>query len=304
MKEAEKISWRHHYLPQFFIKGFFTPSNSFWVYDKQTDKIIEQEKFPKSWFFEEERNNITVNGHKTDIIETKAYQFLDNALAKQFKIIQEAPVNETENVICITHIAIMLASTVYRIPATEDIAQELLLSDLSRKLPEKIEESVKSILSFPMSKEDKLKFLTILGPFLYVLSSDRTEWQGKIPYEIIEAENPCFILSDNPALYEHAPKTYHDLISSVIFPLTSKRIYLGLKTKYYTLSNALAKDINFLLALQAKRYFASADKNFLEQVVTAYRILKPIQNDYQAFKTDVFNKINSKNELATADTKK
>lgn len=304
MTEKNNLSWRHHYLPQFFIKGFFKPSNSFWVYDKQIDKIIPQEKFPSSWFFEEDRNNITVNGHQTDVIETKAFQFLDDALSKQFRIIQEAPVHETFNVTCTSYIAIMLASTVYRIPATEDLAKKLLFSDLTRKLPDKIEESIKSILSFPMSERDKLKFLTILGPFLYILSSERTEWQGKIPYEIIEAENPCFILSDNPVLYENPPKTYHELISSVIFPLTCKRIYLGLKTKYYTLNNALAKDINFLLALQAKRYFASSDKNFLEQVVTGYRILKPIHDNYQDFKTLIFNEINSKKPSLQADTDK
>ena len=37
------LSWRHHYIPQFYLKGFVNDKNTFAIFDKHTNKIKEGE---------------------------------------------------------------------------------------------------------------------------------------------------------------------------------------------------------------------------------------------------------------------
>ena len=52
-------SWRHHYLPQFYIKGFCDESGTITVYNKQYKKF--EKKSPKYIFFEANRNTFLMH---------------------------------------------------------------------------------------------------------------------------------------------------------------------------------------------------------------------------------------------------
>ncbi|MDB5145005.1 MAG: hypothetical protein JWQ66_3718 [Mucilaginibacter sp.] len=54
-------SRRHHFLPVFYLKGFTGPQETFHVYDKIEDKILESQT-PKSKYFEKHLNNYKFDG--------------------------------------------------------------------------------------------------------------------------------------------------------------------------------------------------------------------------------------------------
>ncbi len=51
-------SKRHHYLPQFYLRGFTDNKGEFYVFDKQTEEIRKSN--PLNSFFENHRNTANV----------------------------------------------------------------------------------------------------------------------------------------------------------------------------------------------------------------------------------------------------
>jgi hypothetical protein len=60
---------RHHYLPQFYIKGFVNSTNKVFVYDKFENKFKNKELSPKQIFFEWNRNTLVIDGEEDDFVE-------------------------------------------------------------------------------------------------------------------------------------------------------------------------------------------------------------------------------------------
>ncbi|WP_416208491.1 DUF4238 domain-containing protein [Fodinibius sp.] len=50
------LSRKHHYIPQFYLKGFCRRDNTFSVYDKEYDHFRNDPQTPASNFFERYQN--------------------------------------------------------------------------------------------------------------------------------------------------------------------------------------------------------------------------------------------------------
>ncbi|MFR9505477.1 MAG: DUF4238 domain-containing protein [Rikenellaceae bacterium] len=71
-------SWRHHYLPQFYIKGFCDEDKKITVYNKQYKKF--EKKSSKYIFFEKGRNtHRDATGNESDTLE-KIYAYLESSI--------------------------------------------------------------------------------------------------------------------------------------------------------------------------------------------------------------------------------
>jgi Protein of unknown function (DUF4238) len=286
------LSHRHHFIPEFFIKGFISPSKMLWVYDKTTDRISTKPRSPKSIFFEPNRNTISVAGQEIDIIETTIFKYLDNLLAKRFKIIQESPIEEIHDNELIGCIDVMAATMYYRTPSTENLIDKFPQENLEKTTSAFIKETITGISKLQISENDKNKLINCVLPFINSPFFGETIISKPGYFKILEIKNPHFILSDNPILYETLPKNFEDLTYSIIFPLTSNRIFYGIKSKTYSLNVKIIKSINLLLAIQAKTYFASSDKVFLEAVVNDYRKIKSLNFNIFSLIKEVFVMIN------------
>lgn len=286
------ISKRHHYLPVLFIKGFISPLTQLWVYDKKSGTILPSQKPPKSIFYEWNKNNIIIEGQKIDIIETKIYKYIDDIFATHIKEIQSAEIDKVEQQDFINRIILMIAITFYRIPATESWTTELTSDIIKNKLPDERKEIINKILKLRINEEDKNKIISSISVFLNFFATESKLLKGKQNYKIVQSTNTCFVLSDNPIIYEKPPIDFNDLSGSVIFPLTEKRVYYGLNNNHYSFDIDILKRINILLSFQAKQYFASTNKSFLEQIVIAYKLMKPFEQDISEMKKELFEMIN------------
>jgi len=77
-----QTSWRHHYIPQFYLKGFTDENNRIEIYDLSTDRIKSKGPFStKSHFFEEGRNSWITEDEVTDFLEERLYKNLDDDTA-------------------------------------------------------------------------------------------------------------------------------------------------------------------------------------------------------------------------------
>ena len=89
------ISSRHHYIPIFFLKGFTNDRGEFFVFDKQRDMLLNKPFRPKSYFYEQNRNTLNIEGEETDFIE-KIYSKIDTLCASTFNKLQN-PIREKLN---------------------------------------------------------------------------------------------------------------------------------------------------------------------------------------------------------------
>ena len=100
----EQNSKRHHYIPQFFLKGFTNENNLFYLYKVQQSKIEKNLYSPNSVFFENYRNTIIYKDEESDIIE-KIYSDFDNTFALFFnevrKGVPEDELFSNEVLVCI-----------------------------------------------------------------------------------------------------------------------------------------------------------------------------------------------------------
>jgi len=88
MDFEDKSSAKHHYLPQFYLKGFTDDKGKFAIYDYTSRRIKSSLQSPSSHFFSLERNTIEFNNQKSDVIE-QLYSKIDSKHSKIIKLIQE-----------------------------------------------------------------------------------------------------------------------------------------------------------------------------------------------------------------------
>jgi hypothetical protein len=90
------ISWRHHYIPEFYLKGFTNENRVFKVYDVKNNKFKGNlmDYTPKTVFFEKNGNTIGIEGEYSDFLETKFYSKVDNDAANLFGKISSSPSTE------------------------------------------------------------------------------------------------------------------------------------------------------------------------------------------------------------------
>ncbi|MBN2613502.1 MAG: DUF4238 domain-containing protein [Bacteroidales bacterium] len=88
-------SWRHHFIPQFYLKGFTSNDGLLKIYDIQLGKFIKggKEFSPESYFFEKDGNSFIIDDNKYDFIED-TYKKIDNNIAEIFNRINNSSANE------------------------------------------------------------------------------------------------------------------------------------------------------------------------------------------------------------------
>ncbi|GAC1312832.1 MAG: hypothetical protein NVSMB24_35080 [Mucilaginibacter sp.] len=74
------LSDRHHYIPQFILKGFANDEGWLAVYDRKAKRLWKNPASPKQVFFKNGRNSFNIQGNTTDFIE-QVYQFVDDNFA-------------------------------------------------------------------------------------------------------------------------------------------------------------------------------------------------------------------------------
>ncbi|WPU96413.1 DUF4238 domain-containing protein [Mucilaginibacter sabulilitoris] len=81
---AMPLSNRHHYIPQFILKGFANSDGKLAVYDRKTKRLWKNPASTKQVFFEYGRNTFDIKGNTTDFIEG-LYQYVDDNFATVYQ---------------------------------------------------------------------------------------------------------------------------------------------------------------------------------------------------------------------------
>jgi Protein of unknown function (DUF4238) len=266
------ISQRHHYIPEFYIKGFVGNDGKVSVYNKELGRIDSIRKSPKQVFFEWNRNTYNVHGKETDFVE-KVYQFGEDKFSPVYRKLTERLEQIDLTAKDLLHLILFIADTHWRLPTQDDEAstyvksltpENSLFKVRNKETGENVTEGLfDRIINEPSFIAGYRIVMAMKDYFEVEKDSSLNNW--KI-YYAPEQENRLHLLSDNPLIIKE--KNGENILKSeLVFPLSkSKIVYhtLGKVLKEIPAENRVATDI--LLFLQADKMVCGPDAKYLNAI--------------------------------------
>jgi hypothetical protein len=282
---VNKKSSRHHYIPEFLIKGFTNVNGKVYIYDKDKDEIKNKTKSPRGIFFEWDRNTFDFGEKKSTIIEDNTYGKIDNLGGEAINFLRQLDLSKSDiSEEFIYKLQVFILNLFWRIPSTD-------------KLFDIIYEILNSNISVDLKNEEWLKKHQRTYMFIHTLNKSIEHLRNtKHDFKIVEFSKPSFILTDNPTLYKEPPINFEDLDKSeYLFPISDKRGFIQFlhssnknggnrfEAKHSYWYNALAIE-------QSERYSASGELDILNNSIKVYKHIKETNQEKET-KELLFNRI-------------
>lgn len=267
-------SKKHHYVPQFYLKGFTDDSGMFFIYDKELDKIWRTN--PLNSFAENHRNTGGIPTDDGEQPSDMAEQFLasiDGDAAKVIDLFRKYNPDYHIDQSSLLHLQIFIATLFWRSPVNDEFRERLMHSlsftemgfgvfhkDTKERSVE-MEDRLRGIGAFQKSYQAFLAFKSFLG-----MNKNNI---GDL--EIYYRENDRGVVSDNPVLIQEFTD-FNSLKGELIFPLSASYwMILTKRGKPPTLPPFISLLIDKLQFFNAKRFVACLDQEYLEILVQDYK---------------------------------
>lgn len=263
---AHNISRRHHYLPEFYLKGFVNGDNQLCVFDKESGII--NHRSPSQVFYEWNRNLFEVNGVDDDYVE-RLYSMMDNDLAVAYNKVRSQSPEETVFKDIIPMI-FFVGYTFWRIPMTDQVIKSFLsdsspedlhfaVYEYGQRLPNDHE-----IYERIMSRADFVQGYRMMKPIYdymkYLAQQKTNDWKLYNAASDVQLH----LVGDSPTILKSS-LSENIFDTELIFPLTKG------KTLYHTRGERLKElrpehriSVDILLFLQSIKYVAGPNKTYLE----------------------------------------
>lgn len=266
-------SERHHYLPEFFIKGFVGEDGKLSVYDKTKRKIVSLRKSPKQVFFEWNRNTFNINGEKTDFVEN-LYQFGENKFAPTYKKLIEKLEPIKLEPFDLLHLFLFIATIHWRVPNQDDSINDYSKYLGDRKsffsLKNKItgEDSPKEMYDRIINEPAFIESTKIIRAMQNYLELDKqTNIENWKLYYTEKGKNQFNLLSDNPLILWNE-NCENILKSESIFPLSKGKIVYHTNGKNLSELPATHRiSVDILAFIQADKMVCGSNKEYLLAIV-------------------------------------
>lgn len=268
-------SSKHHYIPQFLIKGFVNNEGLLYIYDKARDTIQKKPKSPSAIFFENDRNTIEVTDDlKSSFIEDVLYGDVDNKISKLIKSYQKDDIGVIDHTIeDTTAMQFFLVVLFWRLPKTDHAADDLMTHS-----------EIKAVGIDPeiLRQDPTFRKMQRVGLFKHHIDEiRRIGLKGHQYFDIYQTKRPCYVIGDFPFLCKNLSSEFGRFFENDIYmAISSQRIYTitNQKLEKFPLINSL--NYNAAIIEQSVKYVACGDLNVLKQSVEYYRELKKSGKNY------------------------
>lgn len=287
------ISKRHHYLPQFFLKGFTGNDGKLAVYDLQKNELRKKRVTPKQIFFEWNRNTFHVQGEDTDFVE-QLYQRIDSDFAPIYKKILDQQGTSNIETKDLMHLLLFIGYTYWRVPKTDEeirkIARNSSAQELHIEIKNKItnESAPKDIVDRIISEPAFVESYRMIRPVFDYLKNDPTKnLENWNVYYSPRHANELHVIGDNPIVLKD-DNVANIFSNELVFPLTKgKAIFHTKGKKLRLIQPGDTVNIDLLIFLQSERYICGPNGSYIKALS---KIAGNFTNDNQVkqLKEEVF----------------
>ncbi|MFQ2273318.1 DUF4238 domain-containing protein [Aeromonas hydrophila] len=225
-----QVSKKHHFIPQFYIKGFSDDNNDVFIYDKEYNKIATSPKKPAQIFYEEHLHTIKKFGQTSSMIED-AYSELEGMLSKIVVRLKECSSEMLHELVELPEfvkiLVLMMSVQYWRNPQNTCKAKQLasdLLSLYDQAIATNYEVmpfSRKDVKFFQKRSKDEAFFKVIQFFFLPLITFKFDPGQLKGLKIIKLYGEDEFLCSDNPVAIESIDSGFN-FSGQVFYPITKK----------------------------------------------------------------------------------
>lgn len=288
---ADNLSWRHHYIPQFYLKGFVNENNKLAIYDKLKDIVKDGEYSTRTHFFEENRNTTTFNGNKSDFIESVLYKDLDDTISKLFEEIRTKNANYLTPQNLFT-LKMFISFLFWRIPKNDKLLNDFIdncdFKNLDFTIVDKLtrEKTSEEIIALFKNEPTFRKLYSFVLPYstfkIGYQEDDETKWKS-----ISNDSEGLHLTSDNPIIRLLKDRFYEEN-QKILFPVTSQKLlYYGYSNKSGHLPKEFYIHADVATIHFADRYVCGPNKSYLEKIIELYK-LRIRFNKTEQIMTDLF----------------
>ncbi|MGV3597718.1 MAG: DUF4238 domain-containing protein [Bacteroidota bacterium] len=259
-----KISWRHHYLPEFYLKGFTNQEGKFKIYDKRNLKFIKNGKdfAPSAYFFEKNGNTITdIDEGESDELERVYYKKYDDCFSEILNNIKKRGIhNLTQSEL--TKVLLCIAILFWRGSHGNEKIKNFRLKDFYHLTINKntgVEINDSEFEKWLINNSNAQKYLKLTIPI--VSSQDIFLNNKPINLRVFEIGELPSLCSDTPIIFLNE-KQSNPYIDNFIFPLTNNVIlFHGDMKKEF--EGIVKFEIDLILLKQAIKYVSCTDTNYI-----------------------------------------
>jgi len=285
-------SRRHHFLPVFYLKGFTGPQETFHVYDKLEDRILESQS-PKSKYFEKHLNNYKFDGEIKFTLEESYFTPVDSTAAPLFLKIREDSFNEnTLTALDKFQILHFLMVLFWRLPGSNEKTKELIkkegvsnrylgMFDYDRQLND---EEVADIAEKFLQDEMYVSLYKSVIPMLEGPRLEIFNLFDKWNVFTLPAGMQPLVTGDAPLLIKNDNFNLDHILGELIFPLSHNRLLILSDKVPKFLDFSLNKVVNLAILDQSKRYISCQHLGYLQYLIDEFKKIKSIGADGRGLK--------------------
>lgn len=265
------LSKKHHYIPQFYLRGFTDQSGLFTIYDKRLNTFRRSK--PENEFYEKFRNTTNLGGEKSVIIEDM-YAHLESTFAATLSKIENSihtdPILTSDIMV---GLKFLVETMRWRNPALDkvynDIIQNFSIRDFGLQFQGLTEQQKFEINNKIMNEPEARKMLRpFMGSMLLNLMMNKEYDASR--WHILYQDGGFPITGDFPIIFN--PNSKNDRINEeFIFPLSSQRtaLFANVKLKKQ-LPDDFTIDKDLAIIHLAKRFICCKHDEYLRFMVWYY----------------------------------
>ena len=262
-------SIKHHYLPEFYLRGFANDSGRIAIYDCKKGRVKKGEYPPSTHFFQKNRNTVKFK-EKENLVLEDLYSSADNRHSRLFQFIQDykgAPTLSNEQMSLLQEFVLGIF---WRLPANDKYYDENLSRNPAFTKIIQVVDVETGIVDDKVTNEFRkfepfLKSMRALAPFFSILNS-RKSFDFK-NWRIAYHPNGFNFCSDNPIIIKE--DNVKDILETdFIMPLTKYHTLIRtLKThSIETMPPILVANTHCLIFKQSINYCGASRRDYLESM--------------------------------------
>ncbi len=263
-------SKRHHYIPQFFLRGFTNEAGEYFIYDKIKDEIRKSK--PINTFFENKRNTGRLGNTEDDFLEN-LYARFDTRTAPFIEELRKmTSTNYTLHPETLARLKMFIPQLFWRIPKNDENLERIIDSIPFEATGFKIVNHEGKPVSHDIQSKLKdvdyfRKMYHILIPFITHNNIYRNNEYDT--WKVYFRENKS-ILGDNPIITK-ALTDFGCLTREIIFPVCSDKFLIHTRQpKPLNLPPLFIFELDLLMIIQAKRFVCCADEKYLNTLINRF----------------------------------